>query len=200
MRKPAETSVPVHELIGERWSPRALDPERAVTDEQLRALLEAARWAPSSGNAQPARFVVGRREDSVRGKTFDRILNTLVESNQNWAKRASVLLLGARLTHNDKGEIPHAEYALGLSAQNLALQAVAEGLVSHQMIGFDADAAHTEFGLPEDAVVRVAIAVGVQGEPELLGLQRRVDREREARERLPLEEFAFTDSWSNPAF
>jgi nitroreductase len=193
--KPAATSVPVHELIARRWSPRALDPDAEVTDGQLRAMLEAARWAPSYGNTQPARFLVGRRGEP----TFDRILGTLTAKNQSWAHRASVLLIGVAVTRNAKGEIPLPEYGVALAAQNLVLQAVAEGLAAHQMGGFDRAAARREFALPDDAVPVVAMAVGVQAEPEVLGEQSKVDRERAPRKRIPLSEFALSE-WNTAAF
>lgn len=194
--KLAETSVPVHDLIARRWSPRALDPDAELTEQQLRAMLEAARWAPSTGNTQPARFIVGRRGEP----TFDRILGTLVEGNQRWARRAGALLVGVAVTENSKGEIPLHEYGLALATQNLVLQAVAEGLVAHQMAGFDAAAVHAGFGLPEHAKPLVAIAVGLQGPPELLGDERRVAREREPRRRHELDAIAFSGTWGDPAF
>ena len=196
MRKPAESSAPLADLIADRWSPRALDETGEVTWDQLRALLEAARWAPSFGNTQPARFLVGRRGDD----TFKRILATLTPRNQSWARRSGALVVAVMVTHNEKGEVPYAEYGLGLAGQNLVLQAVAEGLVAHQMAGFDADAVRREFALPEEAVPRVAIAVGVQAPPEVLGEERDVERERAARTRLPLEEFAYTGAWGEAAF
>ncbi|HVV13343.1 nitroreductase family protein [Amycolatopsis sp.] len=196
MRKPADSSAPLAELIGERWSPRALDETGEVTWDQLRALLEAARWAPSFGNTQPARFLVGRRGD----ETHRKILGTLTERNQAWAQRAGALLVAIMVTRNEKGEIPYAEYGLGLAGQNLALQAVHEGLVAHQMAGFDAEAVRAAFDVPAEAVPRVAIAIGVQGEPDVLGEERAVSRELAERKRLPLQEIAFTGGWGKPAF
>lgn len=196
MRKDAETSVPVHELIAHRWSPRALDDTAEITVEQLRALLEAARWAPSFGNTQPARYLVGRRGE----ETYRRILGTLTDRNRSWAHRASALLIGCALSHNKKGEVPYAEYGLGLAGENLVLQAVAEGLVAHQMAGFDPDAVRTEFRLPDGVRPLVAIAVGVPADPAVLGDQRDIDRETASRTRIPLAEFAFTGSWGTPAF
>ncbi|WP_034268437.1 nitroreductase family protein [Haloechinothrix halophila] len=194
-RKPAATSVAVHELIAQRWSPRAFDPDAKVSEEQLRALLEAARWAPSFGNTQPARFLVGRRGDAV----FDRILGTLTERNQDWASRVGVLLAGVAITRNEKGDVPYAEYGVALAAQNLVLQAVAEGLAAHQMAGFDSDALHRAFELPDDVRPVVTIAVGVQTDADVLGAQRLVERERGERSRIPLAEFARA-GWDTPAF
>jgi nitroreductase len=196
MDKFAETSVGVHDLIARRWSPRALDPRAEVGDDQLRAMLEAARWAPSCGNTQPARYLVGKRSD----ETFKRILSTLTPGNQSWAHRAGVLMIGAAVVRNAKGEMPYPDYGVALASQNLVLQAVAEGLVAHQMAGFNADAVRREFSLPEDVRAVVAIAVGVQADPELLGDERSVDRERAPRSRLPLSEFAFTGEWGSGLF
>ncbi|HEY4022773.1 MAG TPA: nitroreductase family protein [Pseudonocardiaceae bacterium] len=193
--KTAETSVEVSPLIAARWSPRALDPTAEVTDAQLRALLEAARWAPSYGNTQPARYLLGRRGD----ETFDRIYGVLNSGNRAWTHAASVLLLGVVVLRNNKGEIPLTEYGLGLASENLVLQAVAEGLVAHQMGGFDADAARAVFALPEDTRPIVAIAVGKPGDPDQLD-ERRRDRELMPRTRLPLGEIAFTGAWGRPAF
>jgi nitroreductase len=193
--KHAESSVALHPLIGQRWSPRALDPEAEVTDDQVRALLEAARWAPSYGNTQPARYLVGRRGD----ETFERIHDVLVPGNQSWANAASVLLLGAAVTENEKGEVPYAEYGVGMASLSLAIQAVAEGLVAHQMAGFDPDAARREFDLPPQVRPLIVIAVGVLGDPSLLAERRRA-REVERRTRLPLGEIAFTGEWGHPAF
>lgn len=195
LSKPARTSVPVHELIAQRWSPRAYDQEGKVTDEQLRGLLEAARWAPSYGNTQPARYLVGRRGDDV----FERIFGALNDGNKAWTRRVAVLMVGVVVTRNEKGDIPLAEYGLGLATENLVLQAVAAGLAAHQMAGFDREAIRRDFALPAHTVPVVAIAVGVQGRAELLDEPRKIDRELAARNRIPLDEFAFAE-WGTPAF
>ncbi|MEU5259890.1 nitroreductase family protein [Amycolatopsis sp. NPDC021455] len=195
MRKPAVTSVPIATLMAERWSPRAYDSSASVTPEQVRALLEAARWAPSFGNTQPARYLVG-----VRGTpAFDAILGTLNSGNQAWAHRASLLLIGVMVTTNEKGPVPYAEYGLGLASENLVLQAVELGLIAHQMAGFSPDAVREAFALPSDAVPKVAIAVGSPAAPDVLEDDWRIEREKAERVRLPLEEFAFTDQWGKPA-
>jgi nitroreductase len=196
MEKHAETSAPIAEDIARRWSPRALDAAAAVTEDQLRAMLEAARWAASNGNTQPSRYLLGFRGD----ESFDKILNSLRPRNQQWAHRAGALLIGVMRTRNEKGEIPLAEYGLGLATQNLVLQAVNLGLVAHQMGGFEPAAIQHDFALPDDVLPRVAIAVGVQAEPEILGDERSVAREVAPRARIPLSEFAFTGEWGKPAF
>jgi len=191
----ASTSVPVHPLIAARWSPRALDPAGSVSDESLRAVLEAARWAPSNGNTQPARFLVGRRGDN----TYARIFDLLSQRNQGWAHAAAVLILTCAVTTNEKGDLPMPEYGVGLAAENLALQAVAEGLVAHQMGGFNREGAALVFSLPLDVRPQVVIALGTLGAPELLDEDRRA-RETAPRRRLPLNEIAFTGEWGIPIF
>lgn len=193
--KDADSSAPLHELIARRWSPRAFDPDAEVDDAQLRALLEAARWAPSFGNTQPARYLVGRRGSA----TFDKLLDTLTPRNQRWAHRVSVLLCGLAVTRNEKGELPYTTYGVGLASENLVLQAVAEGLAAHQMAGFDADAVRAAFSLPDEVVPVIAIAVGIPGDPELLAERRLLERERGPRSRVPLSEFALSE-WDVPAF
>jgi nitroreductase len=193
--KDAETSVPVHPLVAARWSPRALDPDGKVTDGQLRAVLEAARWAPSHGNTQPARFLVGRRDDETHARLFD----LLSARNKGWAHLAPVLVLACAATVNEKGAMPMPEYGVGLAAENLALQAVAEGLVAHQMGGFNKEGAKLVFSLPIDVEPLVMIALGRLGSPDLLDEERRA-RELAPRRRKPLSEIAFTGEWGNPVF
>ena len=195
MDKRADASVDLHPIIAARWSPRSLDPDGEVGERSLRAVLEAARWAPSNGNTQPARFLVGRRGDD----TYQRIFATLNRGNKNWAGSAAVLLLACAVTENAKGAIPHAEYGVGLASENLVLQAVAEGLVAHQMGGFSPDVARLSFALPDDVRPLAVIAIGVLGAPELLPEDMR-GKETGPRRRLPLGEIAFTGEWGNPAF
>src|SRR6266436_3620993 len=90
MRKPAPTQHQVHELIQQRWSPRAFSPQ-PVPPEVLRSLFEAARWAPSSSNEQPWAFLVTTADDK---ENHAKMLSTLVEFNQAWAKHAPVLEIG----------------------------------------------------------------------------------------------------------
>lgn len=195
VRKPAVTSIPIAPLMAERWSPRAYDASAVVTPDQVRALLEAARWAPSFGNTQPARYLVGVRGTSA----FDAILATLNSGNQAWARRAGLLLIGVMVTSNSKGDVPYAEYGLGLASENLVLQAVELGLIAHQMAGFSPADVRSSFDLPDNAEPRVAIAVGSPGDPAVLEEDWRIEKEKADRARIPLEEFAFTGKWGTPA-
>ncbi|OXM58357.1 nitroreductase [Amycolatopsis thailandensis] len=195
MHKPADTSTPIASIMAARWSPRAYDETATVTEDQVRALLEAARWAPSFGNTQPARYLVGLRGTP----SFDRILSTLNSGNSAWAHRAGLLLIGVMVTTNEKGEVPYAEYGLGLATENLVLQAVELGLIAHQMAGFSAEAATDFFGLPDDVVPKVAIAVGHPADPSVLEEDWRIEREKAPRDRVPLAEFAYADTWGASA-
>jgi len=191
----AETAVPVHPLIASRRSARGLDPSATVSSEQLLALFEAARWAASSGNLQPYRYVLGRRGSS----TFDRIFGVLKPKNQRWAGAAAALALGVAVTADDSGRpIPYAAYDLGQATAQLALQAVAEGLVAHQMAGFFPDAARREFGLPAHHQPVVAVAIGVLGSPDALppDLQ---SSEARRRTRRPLADTVLAADYHTPA-
>jgi nitroreductase len=181
--------------IEQRWSPRAFDPVAEVSPEQVRVLLEAARWAASHGNTQPARFLLGFRGDD----THTRVLGTLRPKNQAWARHASVLLIGAVVTSDERGPLPNTVYGLGLAVQNLVLQAVDLGLVAHQVGGFDKDAVRAGFGLPDDAEPVVAIAVGYLGDVADLPEELRV-RETRPRRRRPLTETVFSGTWGEAAF
>ncbi|MBB5958951.1 nitroreductase [Saccharothrix tamanrassetensis] len=185
----------LHPIIAQRWSPRAFDPDAVVDPDVVRVLLEAARWAPSHGNTQPARFVVGYRGD----ETFRRIFDTLRPGNRLWAGRASVLLLAARITGDERGPIPNTEYGLGLAVQNLVLQAVHLGLVTHQIGGFGKEAVAEAFGLPEDVVPVVVVAIGVLGDADDLPEELR-EREHRERVRKPLSETVFTGTWGESEF
>lgn len=194
--KDAVTSVPLHPLLASRWSPRALDPVSEPTEAQLTALFEAARWAPSWGNTQPARYLAGRRGEPM----FDRIHETLSRGNRGWAAAAAALAIGVAQTVADDGEpLPYAAYGLGLASENLVLQAVAEGLVAHQMAGFDREAARAEFAVPDGFEPMVAIAIGAPGSADELPDRLR-QKEQAARTRKPLAELVFTESWGHPRY
>ena len=184
-----------HPLIAARWSARGLDPDAPVSTAQLRALFEAARWAASSGNLQPYRYILGPRGT----ETFERIFGVLKPRNQRWVRAAAALVLGVAVTADEDGRpIPYARYDLGQATAQLALQAVAEGLVAHQMAGFFPDAARAEFGLPPHHEPTVAVAIGVLGSAENLPDDLQA---REARPRLrrPLAETVLTGDYRTPA-
>lgn len=192
MKKTSTTAYPIHPLLAERWSPVAFA-DRGVDAETLGSLLEAARWAPSSYNEQPWRFLVGTRAADARG--FERLADCLVEGNA-WARRAPVLILSVASLAFERNGKPnrHALHDVGLAAQNLSVQAEALGLSTHQMAGFDAERARTSCGIPEGFEPVAMIAVGYRAEGDAVPEALRA-REAAARSRRALEEVAMGAAW-----
>jgi nitroreductase len=195
MEKPFPAERPILEILGRRWSGRAIDPERPVARETVATLLEAARAAPSSFNEQPWRFLVF---DGSDGEALEQARSCLVEGNA-WAKKAPLILLSVAAERWARDGSPnwHAQHDVGLASENLALQAIAEGLVVHFMAGFDADRARELFGIPEGFTPMAMIAVGYPGNPDELPPKLR-ERERAPRQRKPIEEIAFAGRWDSP--
>ena len=195
MEKPADTQYPIHDLLRRRWSPRAFD-DRPVELETLQSLFEAARWAPSSNNGQPWRFLVAMKENKAE---HDRLFNCLVEANQKWTYRAPVLLLSvAALQFEDGSPNRHALHDTGMAAENLTLQATALGLVAHQMAGFDIDRARADCQIPDGYEPVAMMAVGYPGDPALLSDRLRA-REVQPRVRKPFTEFVYSATWEQPS-
>ena len=192
MEKPADTQYPIHDLLKRRWSPRAFS-ERPVEPEALRSLLEAARWAPSSNNAQPWSFIVITKEDQA---AHGRLVSCLMEGNIPWAQRAPVLMASvARMSFEDNGKLNrHAFHDVGQAVANLTVQATALGLVVHQMAGFHPDKVRELYGVPKEFEPVAMIALGYPGDPESLP-ERLKQRELAPRERKPLSEFVFSGRW-----
>jgi nitroreductase len=161
----AETSVPVHEIIATRRSPRSFNEQSIISDQDVLGILEAARWAPSAFNGQPWRFIVGKRGDQV----FQQTLSSLVPFNQGWAKSASALILVAAKPTRDDGSI-HADYQFdcGLAVAQLVIETHDRGLVAHQMTGFDKDKARSNVEMASELVPVVVIAVGEQADADKL--------------------------------
>ena len=165
--KKAPTNLDLHPLLLNRWSPRALDVNDEITAENLYAILEAARLAPSAFNEQPWRFIVGKRGDEI----FSQILNGLGEFNQMWAKNASALILVAGTKQRTNGD-PHPsyQYDLGLAVSQGTFEAHHRGYVSHQMTGFNHDVMCKTFELTTFEPI-VVVAIGKQADVEILPAQ-----------------------------
>lgn len=197
MKKPATTQAPIHDLLAARWSGRAYDVNKPVSREQVISLLEAARWAPSCFGDQPWRFVVWNRSEDAAG--WQRAFECLVPGNQDWVKNAQVLLLVTADTlfnHNGKPN-RWGQYDTGAAAENLCLQAEALGLMAHQMGGFDADKARSEFGVPEQYIPMAMIAVGYPADPATFADEIK-ERELAPRKRRELGELFFAGAWDKP--
>ncbi|WP_377273057.1 nitroreductase family protein [Peterkaempfera sp. SMS 1(5)a] len=190
----ADTAVAVHPLLAERWSPRSFDASHTITDEQLIALLEAARWAPSAGNLQPWHFLVGRRGDV----TYKQIFDSLKPGNQLWAGTSSLLVVAvAAERYADGTPHHHAAYDTGLAVAQLALQAHALGLHAHQMGGFEAEQLRSVLGVPDGHRPLSVTAIGALAAAELLPPEL-LARETAARERRPLTETFYAEGWGTP--
>lgn len=193
-KNPAITQVAIADLIAQRWSPRAIDPDQSVSRDQLLALLEAARWAPSCFGDQPWRYLVWDRFRDPAG--WQQAFGCLAEGNQLWVKNAPILLLAVAAPNFGHNDQPNrwAQYDTGAASENLCLQATALGLVAHQMGGFDPEAAKARFNIPADHVGMAMIAVGHPGAIELLP-QALAEKEQAPRSRKPLAQLAFEGRW-----
>jgi nitroreductase len=197
MHKPAITQVAINETIAGRWSGRAYDAAQGISHEQIIALLEAARWAPSCFGDQPWRFIVC--DKNTDAAAWQQAFDCLAASNQTWVKDVPVLfMVCADTLFNHNQQVNRwAEYDTGAAAENLCLQAASMGLMAHQMGGFNADAARLAFAIPAQYTPMAMVAVGYAAaisslEGDILS------RETAARSRRPLNDLFFAGSWGRP--
>ncbi len=197
MKKPAITQVAIDETIANRWSGRAYDASKTVSQQQIIALLEAARWAPSCFGDQPWRFIVWDKSTDAAG--WQQAFDCIVPGNQSWVKDSSVLVLVAAdslFNHNGKPN-RWGQYDTGAAAQNLCLQAESLGLMAHQMGGFDPARAREVFKVPEQFELMAMISVGYPADEKTLEGEV-LSRETSPRSRRALGELFFTGSWGVP--
>ena len=189
---PADSGV--EELILKRWSPRTFA-DKPVSPADLTKIFTAAGWAASSSNEQPWRFLVGHQGDP----TFAKILDALVEFNQMWAKGAAVLVLSVGKKTFTKNGSPNgwALHDVGAASATMALQAVALGIHTHGMAGFDKDKARANFAFPVDFEPGAVWAMGYLGELSALPENFQA-MEQTPRVRKSLDEFVFSE-WEKPA-
>jgi nitroreductase len=193
--KVASADHEILDVIRHRWSPRAFDADADVGDAELRQLFEAARWAPSSANEQPWRFVVATSRRSP--DAFASLLDALEPRNQAWARHAAALALVAiRLTFERNGA-PNAMawWDAGQAVGFLSLQATAMGLAIRQMAGFDVERARTACGVPSLFEPAIVMAIGRAGDPDRLEAEKHRAAERQPRERRPIDAFVFDGTW-----
>ena len=191
-----KADYPVAPIFLDRWSPRAFD-SSVIPDEDLMTIFEAARWAPSSFNAQPWRLLYAKREDA----DWERFLDLLIPFNRGWAHSASVLIYFLSDTQMEMvpGQpMPSHSHSFdtGAAWASLALQATMMGYHAHGMVGVDFDRARTELKVPERYRFEAAAVVGRAGDIAVL------DEKLQAREvpsdRKPVTEFAFRGGWPQP--
>ena len=196
MSNPAPVEFPVHELIQNRWSPRAFS-DKPVPQEVLRSLFEAARWAPSSNNEQPWAYIVATKDGA---ENFEKSLGALVEFNANWAKKAPVLVIAVAQLAFAKNNAPNrnAQYDVGAASLQLSIEATARGLVVHQMAGFDPETAKEAYNVPQGWEPIAAMAIGYPGDAASLPepLQ---SREKAPRSRKRIREFVMSGQWGHTA-
>jgi nitroreductase len=196
MHNPAPTEHPVHDLIKHRWSPRAFSGQ-PVPPEILRSLFEAARWAPSSSNEQPWAFLVTTSGDK---ENHAKMLSTLVEFNQGWAKHAPVLAIAVSEMAFARTGKPNrnAFYDTGSAVAHLSMEATSRGLFVHQMAGFDPQKAVELLHIPNGWEPISAFTIGYPGDPESLPETLRT-RELAPRERKPLVSIVMGGHWGEAA-
>jgi nitroreductase len=194
--KRVDTRFGILPLLARRWSPRSFTDQMPEL-EKLQSMFEAARMAPSAHNAQPARFLLTRKNV---GTGYERLFDCLTPGNKEWAHTAPVLLLATAMRRrfsqatNELVAYPHFMHDLGLAVMSLIIQGQALGLWCHPMAGFEPDLARDAFEIPDLFEPGIVIAVGYLGSPDALpeSLRRREIGERTRR---PLEEMVFEDGW-----
>jgi nitroreductase len=191
-QKRANPDHELQELLIERWSPYGFS-DRSVSDADLRSIFEAARWAASSYNEQPWRYIVATKADQA---SFNMLLSCLVDTNQSWAVAAPVLTIGCaslKFSHNGHPNLV-ALHDLGAASANLTFEATARGLSVHQMAGILPDRAREIYRIPEGFEALTALAIGYAADPNNLPDNLK-GRDLKPRTRKPLSEFVFGGEW-----
>lgn len=186
MIKSAPAQYPILEVLGNRWSPLSFS-NRNVEGDKLHRIFESARWAASCSNEQPWNYLVTHKGTDA----FEKLAACLVEGN-SWAKNAPILILViARMIFAQNGKPNrHAYYDTGMATGNLLAQATAEGLVAHQMAGYDAARADAAFELPQHHESISVMALGYYGDQSDLN-EKQKEREAKPRTRKPAADFVF---------
>lgn len=194
VQKTRNMTFEINPVIVNRWSPRSFAPYD-LSDKDLFSLFESARWAPSSSNSQPWRFIYTKRNS----ENWDDFFNLLIDFNKQWCADASALVVVVsrkNFEHNGQSSITH-QFDTGAAWENLAIQAVFQGLVTHAMAGFDYNKARKTLQVPDDYDIMAMIAIGKRGPKE------RLTPELQAREtpntRKPLSEIVMEGKFGNKA-
>lgn len=193
-QNPRVPEAPIDEMFTDRWSPRGFDPE-PLSEEEIRQLFEAARWAPSCFNEQPWRFYYAATPDDREA-----YLSALVPRNQLWAERAPLLIFVlARRTFGQSGrDNRHAPFDAGAAWFSLALQARKMGLFAHAMAGFNQRRAYAILGVSESEYhIMAAVAVGRKGSSD--HLPEEMQAIEKPNQRRPLSDLVFEGSVASDA-
>src|SRR5882672_612439 len=196
MSNPAPVQYPVHDLIKNRWSPRAFS-DKPVPKEVLQSLFEAARWAPSSSNEQPWAFLVATKDAP---ENFEKSLGSLVGFNAGWARKAPVLVIAVAELAFAKNGAPNrnAQYDVGAASLQLCIEATARGLVVHQMAGFDPESAREAYNIPQGWEPIAVMTIGYPGDASSLA-EPYLTKEKAPRSRKPIREFVMSGEWGHTA-
>lgn len=191
--KKADTDYPIHTLLKNRWSPRSFS-DKSIDTELLNQLFEAARWAPSSYNEQPWRFIVARKEDE---EAFNKLLKVANDFNRNWATGAPVLVLGlTKKTFDRNGRTnKHAGHDLGQAISHLTFEATRHNLFVHQMAGILPDKARELYDISDKFEPFTMFAIGYRGNPEALP-NKLAEQETSPRSRKELDDIVFDGKWT----
>jgi nitroreductase len=196
IRKFAETSEPIDELLSKRWSPRAFDIKKQVSRKNIISICEAGRWAPSCFGDEPWRFMVW--DIFHNPDTYQRAFSCIGEWNQKWVRTAPVIMASLADNIFRKNQEPNrwGQHDTGLATQNILLQSFSLGLVAHPLGGFDADKLKTEFNIPDRFTPMAFIAIGYQQETDVLE-EEFAKTESKPRFRRPLGDNFFDSKWEN---
>lgn len=192
--KKGKSHSKINELALNRWSPYVFA-EKSVNPDDLKALFEAASWAPSSYNEQPWRYIVASKNTP---EAYQAILNCLVQGNQSWAQHAPVLALGIVMKDfsMNGNENKAAVHDLGAASMSICIEATQRELYVHQMIGIEPEKVKELFHLPDNAKALTALAIGYPGDATLADEPFK-SRDLAPRARKELHEFVFFEDWEN---
>lgn len=184
----------LHPLLAGRWSARGYDPAAEIAPDQLEAILEAGRWAPTGGGVQPVRYLVGLRGDA----TFTGIVDGLKRGNQSWTPAAAALVVLCTTDQPDEPKMQdYGAVDVGLAAGQMIIQAQAEGWNAHPIGGFRTELLTERFNIPAGTRPLLTLAIGriadaLTVDPDI------AERDRRPRTRLPLAEVTYADTWGTP--
>jgi nitroreductase len=190
----ADTDYPIHKLLRKRWSPRSFS-EKSIDEELIYQLFEAARWAPSSYNEQPWRFIYATKQNQ---EDYQKLASLLIDFNQRWATNAPLLVLGITKTTFDLDSRPnqHAKHDLGQAIAHLTFEATRNDLYVHQMAGFSVEKTRKTYDIADPFVPTTMFAIGYLGNPE--SLEDKIKRqETSPRNRKSMNEIVFEGNWEN---
>jgi len=185
-----QPQYPIDYDILQRWSPRAMS-GASMDHDTLMSLFEAARWAPSSFNNQPWRFIYAHRETAA----WDTLFSLLVDFNQQWAQHAAVLVVMISCDTFSKTGKPSrtSSFDTGAAWENLALQATKMNIVAHAMEGFSYKKARTQLAIPEGYTIEAMLALGYPADASILPSQ--LQEREELSGRKPVTEFVCHGNW-----